>query len=419
LRRAFAGQLPAGSGKEAAPVDVTVNNAADQVSFTTSYLIASVRKSDLRLKVVKADGTPLLNDATAAQLQDGVISWERESEPGVRYHGLGARTGASLDLRGTVTETTIPFLLSSAGYGEEHVARGRYLFDLEKRQRGRYRIEIRDSDVIDHYFYFGPTPKEIFEERLHTVGVDFAPEPDQASFRWLIEQSLSGVVLPAPTVTRPLPAALRKRLDFYLGAYIQEVSDRGCPILHPLPIQFPRDPEADKYTDETMLGDELLVAAGRSVYLPQGIWTDLKSNQELRGRQVIQTPETPGVFARNGSIVPLVGAGTLELHYFPKLGAEFFLYEEDAGEYTQMHAAPAADVMRLEIESKVARDYTWVVHHVEGVQQVAPAGSKELARVASAGELRDGTWFYDDKLRNLHIRNRVAAGQDHIVNLSF
>jgi alpha-glucosidase (family GH31 glycosyl hydrolase) len=419
FRRSFNGTLAGRSGTDPKSVDVKVNETEEQVVFTTEYLIATVHKSDLRVKVVKLDGTPLMGDATAAQRRDGSISWERESEPGVRYYGLGGRTSGSLNLRGTVIQKAIPFLITTAGYGEEHVARGRYDFELERLHRGRYRIEIRDSDRIDYFFSYGPTPKEIFEERLKTVGVDLAPAGGDGSFRWMVEQSLSGVVLPPATVTQPLPAALRKRLDFYLNAYIQEVHDRGCPILHPLPVQFYRDPESDKYPEEAMLGDELLVGTASSVYLPQGIWTNLKTNEELRGRQVIQTAETPSIFARNGSIVPLAGAGTLELHYFPRLGAEFFLYEEDAGDYTQAHAAPAADIMRFEIEAKAARNYTWVVHHVEGVKSVRLAGAAEFAQVESAGALRDRTWFYDSALRNLYVRDSVAAGQDHIVNLSF
>lgn len=124
------------------------------------------------------------------------------------------------------------------------------------------------------------------------------------------------------------------------------------------------------------------------------------------------------MFARNGSIVPLAGSDTLEMHYFPKLGAEFFLYEQDAGDYTQAHAAPAVDAMRLEIESKVARDYTWIVHHIEGIRSVA-AGETEFVEVKAASELHARTWYYDAALQNLHVRDRVAAGQDHILNLSF
>ena len=420
-RCSFGAELPALSGKKPDEVKVARRELPDEFIFGSAFLVVSVRKDDLRVKVTRVNGAPLMADATAAQLRDGVISWERAAEPGERYYGLGARTGASLNLRGMLVQDATPFFFSSAGYGELHVTPGKYDFDMERLHQGRYRIDLRGSSLIDYYFYFGPTPKEIFEERLKTVGVKFTARDDATSIERMVEHSLSGIVLPVPTVMQVVPATLRPRLDAYLAAYTQEVDDRGAPILHPLPFQFPGDPEADLHRDESMFGDELLIAAGRSVYLPRGIWTNLKSNEEIAGRKTIALPDAPAVFARNGSIVPLAGSGTLELHYFPKLGAEFFLFDEDAADYTQVHAAPAADLMRLEIESKTARDYTWVVHHVDGVKSVASAGEGEhgLAEVKSAAALRDRSWYTDAGGRNVYVRCRVAAGEDLIVNLSF
>jgi hypothetical protein len=106
------------------------------------------------------------------------------------------------------------------------------------------------------------------------------------------------------------------------------------------------------------------------------------------------------------------------LHYFPKLGAEFFIFEEDVGDYSQVHAAPAADILRLEIESKVARDYTWVVHHIDAVKNVM-SGEARFMQVQNANQLTTKTWCYDAANQSLYVRDRVAAGQDHIVNLSF
>lgn len=417
-RRTFGLSLAARSGGEADPVAVTVRETPAEVTFTTIYLVATIGKQDLRASVRSSEGKPVMSDASAAARRDGVISWERTAGPGTRYYGLGARTGAGLNLRGTLVRDATPFLFTSAGYGEQHVADGHYDFDLERLRHGRYRIDIRGSDTIDYYFYFGPTPKEIFEERQKVMPPNFSPLAGPQSLQWMLERSLSGMVLPAETVLATAPAWLRKRLDLYLGAYIQEVHDRGYPILHPLPFQFPHDAEADQHPNESMLGDELLVAGGPKAYLPQGVWTNLETNEVSRGRQEIAVAQAPAVFARNGTIVPLVGEGTLELHYFPQLAAEFFIYDEDAGDYTQAHAAPAADQMRLEIESKVARDYTWVVHHLEGVKR-AEAGGTEVPEVKSRGQLRAHGWFYDPATHNFYLRDRVAAGQDHIVNLSF
>ena len=74
--------------------------------------------------------------------------------------------------------------------------------------------------------------------------------------------------------------------------------------------------------------------------------------------------------------------------------------------------------MRLEIESKVARGYTWVVHHTEGVKSVV-SGETLFHEVKSESELLDRTWYYDTASQNLYVRDRVASGQDHIVNVAF
>jgi alpha-glucosidase (family GH31 glycosyl hydrolase) len=174
-----------------------------------------------------------------------------------------------------------------------------------------------------------------------------------------------------------------------------------------------------------MLGDEMLIAPiytasdKRSIYLPPGIWTNLATNEELQGRRSIEV-ETNGlpVFARNGTIVPLDSASGMALHYFPKLGAEFFILEKDANAWTQVHAAPAADAMRLEIESKVARDYEWVVHHVERPSSVG-FEERKYAEAASREAMAAPGWFYDAALKNLHVRARVEAGEDRVIHVGW
>jgi hypothetical protein len=107
----------------------------------------------------------------------------------------------------------------------------------------------------------------------------------------------------------------------------------------------------------------------------------------------------------------------MALHYFPKAGGEFFLLEGDAADYTQVHAAPALDFMRLQIESKKDRDYQWVLHHVDKPSTVGFEG--KAYRQVEGGELADRTWWYDARARNLQVRVTVKAGEDCIVNVEF
>ena len=219
-------------------------------------------------------------------------------------------------------------------------------------------------------------------------------------------------------------SGFRKQLDTFFGSYIAELQDRGFPIWHPLPFQVPDDREGAFHTDEFLLGDEMLIAPfyepgdKRSVYLPRGNWTNLETNELSPGpRTITVKSKSLPVFARNGAIVPLDSAAGMALHYFPKAGGEFFLLEGDIAEYSQVHAAPALDIMRLEIESKKDRDYQWVVHHVERPASVE-FEDRKYNEVASLGALTDRTWFYDSRQKNLHVKVKVKAGEDCIINLN-
>jgi alpha-glucosidase (family GH31 glycosyl hydrolase) len=146
----------------------------------------------------------------------------------------------------------------------------------------------------------------------------------------------------------------------------------------------------------------------RQVYFPPGTWTSLDTDQQYPGRRTaaIETDGLP-VFAHNGAIVPLDSAdGGIGLHYFPSLGGEFFFLEKDFGTYSQVHAAPAGDILRLEIESKKDRVYRWVIHHVE--------------RPTSVGfEDHRYKWSYDAARKNLAIEVPVKAGEDNVIHVSW
>ena len=76
-----------------------------------------------------------------------------------------ARTDAGFDLRGKTAAPEVPFLYSTAGYGEHFPARGRYRFDFTAPDR--YRVE---APAIDYYFYYGPGIKQVFEEHRAARG---------------------------------------------------------------------------------------------------------------------------------------------------------------------------------------------------------------------------------------------------------
>jgi alpha-glucosidase (family GH31 glycosyl hydrolase) len=349
----------------------------------------------------------------------------------------------------------VPLLISTAEYGEYHPVLGSYGFDFTAADR--YRIT---APGIDYYFYYGPTPKEIFEEHNAVrPAAEAWPVTSERFGSWstlrasllrMVHAAMSAVLAPefdlAPYANAPpelverarqlgslvpkvTPGAVglsdfRKQLASFFDVYALEIRDHGHPTWHPLPFEFPDDAEGARHADEFMLGDEMLVApiyepgGKRSVYLPRGVWTNLETNEVFQGKRTIavETKSLP-VFARNGEIVPLNSAVGIDLHYFPKLGAEFFLLESDVGDYSQVHAAPAGDIMRLEIESKKDRGYQWVVHHVEKPTSVGFQNVK-YREVPSPSAMPDRSWFYDTARKDLHVRARVTADEDSIVNVA-
>ena len=462
------------------PVNFAVDDLPREVRLRSKTLEVALQKSALLVSVSRVGGDLLMQDMTEpTAARDGGVTWERAMPPGVRYYGLphirGFRFELNLDLRGKAITPEVPFLISSAGYGESHVTTGWHApTDLRARFEftgsDRYRVTVPS---VDYFFHYGPTPKRIFE-RSHeaekyafdhnrggiTFGrVIYSTSEDASSSGWgslgqllvqlnrnamasasfggfnltewseppdLLQRARQiGSLVPGVQHSAVALSDFRNQLESFFRTYAYEAEQEGLPLWHPLPFQFPEDAEAAHHADEFMLGDEMLIAPiytpedKRSLYLPPGVWTNLATNEELQGRRTIEI-ETKGlpVFERNGTIVPLDSASGMALHYFPKLGAEFFILEKDASDWTQVHAAPAVDAMRLEIESKVARDYEWVVHHLE---KPATVGFEEqkYAEAASRDAMAAPGWFYDAGQKNLHVRAHVDAGEDRVIHVAW
>ena len=78
---------------------------------------------------------------------------------------MGPRTDAKFSARGMLLESQNPFLISTNGYGLDYRSAGKFTFDLGKTNPEQARMTIKSTDQFEYYFYYGPTPKEIFEER--------------------------------------------------------------------------------------------------------------------------------------------------------------------------------------------------------------------------------------------------------------
>jgi hypothetical protein len=341
-------------------------------------------------------------------------------------------------------------------------------------------LRLPATHAMDLIFYYGPTPKEIFEQHQIVTGrteitaqsmhvrtpdrfpAAVTPIPDSELTSWealdslvktLDTWSLSAVLYPAFNInllnasrgelqkraadlasilpllygdSSYLNVNVRAAWTPYLVTYLREAYDRGYPLIRPLPVEFSRD-KMQPQPDVFMLGDEILLApmvapgARRTLLLPRGTWTDVRTNAVYKGNQTVEVEAPTGqvpAFAHHGAVVPIAAKNVMELHYFPSLGGEFFLWEADTRENSQFHASPAGDFTRVEIESQVPRTYEWVIHHTNRPASVQEGGTAYTpARQRSA--LKPGNWWHDDLRNNLHIMVKAEAGSDRIVNIGF
>ncbi len=449
-----------------------LEDAGPIITMRTKYLTVDLDRNDLALRI--HSGQTPVTEAALAQSGGGVELRIALAQNERVYGLMGA--GPSLNIRGERIERQHGYFFTSAGYGMLVRWPVSCVFDF---RRGAIEAGGADSmdyifyygptpkEILEQYASLLPN-SEVKAESLDLLSPDRLPKAAQklpaapvrswgdlaALVRTILDWSLSGVTYPALDLSKfddaPLPVrrraadlstllpivfrsageggidtAVRRAWTPYLVTYLREAYDRGYPLIRPLPMQFPRDADSDRQTSVFMLGDEVLLApvlgpsARRRIELPRGNWTDLRTNIEYPGRQTIEVNAPPGripAFVRNGWIVPFAAENKMELHYFPSLGAEFFLWEPELEENSQFHAAPAGDFLRVEIETQRERTYEWILHHVAAPRAVSEE-SGEYKRVSRRDQLRPGAWWHDAARNNLHLMLHAAAGSDRIVNI--
>jgi len=443
--------------------------------FSTGCLSVEVEKATLRIDVT-AGGRRILADAAPPRKTAQGFVVERAAPPQELYFGLGPRAAPKADLRGQNIAAGKALMISNLGYAESFPLGGDCTYDMGRSQADRRRVTIRGPDRVEYLFFYGPTPREALIEHARVMGT-FDPL-DAAAFGILrpgevpkaatriavrgagVHASWSALLVSAldlsPYQAAPEPvrrraaqlasvvpivyasppeafissaAAMRRRLTPYLITCAYEGRQLGVPMIRPVGMQSPGDlPAAADLTDQFMLGDALLVApvvtpaAERTVYLPAGTWTDLRTNRIYTGRQTVKIEAGLAlpIFAKHIAVLPLRQEGDadlLELHYFSGPAAEYLLMEEDGAGVSQFHAAPAGAIVRLEVISAKKRVYEWVLHHAASCRRVTSAGV-DSAPVDAVGKLKPGSWFYDRQRKQVRIRWALAAGEELIIHVT-
>lgn len=159
---------------------------------------------------------------------------------------------------------------------------------------------------------------------------------------------------------------LRYRLMPYLYSLFYEAAASGLPIVRPLLLEYPDDPNAINLCDQFLLGRDLLAApilrpgaTARAVYLPEGGWLDYWTGERLSGGRwhLADAPlEVMPLYVRAGAILPEqplrqhtgeAAEGPLTLNVYAGGDGSFTLFEDDGKTFGYL-----AGAYRL-------REFTW------------------------------------------------------------
>jgi alpha-glucosidase (family GH31 glycosyl hydrolase) len=141
---------------------------------------------------------------------------------------------------------------------------------------------------------------------------------------------------------------LRYQLLPYNYTLLREACDTGLPLMRPLWLHYPKDPEAVKLGDEYLWGRDILVAPvvekgtkSRRVYLPPGDWFDFWTHKKVSGMRWIERPvdlQTMPLYVRAGAIIPVdpVRQYTAEkvdrpsmIAVYPGADGSYVMYDDD------------------------------------------------------------------------------------------
>jgi alpha-glucosidase len=217
---------------------------------------------------------------------------------------------------------------------------------------------------------------------------------------------------------------LRYRLLLYLYSVVAQCKEFGWPVVRPLFMAEPDNPNLRSVDDCYMLGDAILVApvlepgaVSRSVYLPTGQWYDYWTNELLDGGQdlVVTAPlERLPLFVRAGTVLPVLPemqftgqatVDTLTLRVYPGR-FETVLYEDRGegmdfaqGDYRWVYVTCNWEESRLTIDRRVAGKFEPGYSKIK-LEVVAFDEEPMEVRVDRQGA---PLWFYDDELLELTV----------------
>lgn len=229
-------------------------------------------------------------------------------------------------------------------------------------------------------------------------------------------------------------AHLRYRLIPYIYSTAHVASKKAIPMMRALSLIYPEDTNCDKYINQYMFGDALLVSAFDSVvYLPEGEWIDYWTGKHYDGRQQMASkyPEDKGgpLFVKAGAIIPTqkvmrnIGIVTPEViiwEIYPEGKSSFTLYEDDGDSYKYLEGNIAQTTIEC-IKSNEKIEIT--ISPRTGRYENMPANRIHCLRVHCPGipvcENEEYSAEYDQDNKIMIIENIEDTGKKMSVLLTY
>ena len=209
-------------------------------------------------------------------------------------------------------------------------------------------------------------------------------------------------------------AKLRYRLMPYIYSQAYKATRTGLPMMRAMVLEFQDDPNTYSMEDQYMFGDAFLVAPvytpvnRRTVYLPEGRWSDYWTGEEHEGPTTLRVEpplEVMPVYVKSDSIIPMgpdmaylgekpVDPITLDVRLLS--GAEFTLYDDD--EVVECRASRRKGEVVVEVSAS-RRSYV-VKLNKTGLPARAEFNGVEMPRASSHEELEKAGhgWYFDPSL---------------------
>jgi len=185
---------------------------------------------------------------------------------------------------------------------------------------------------------------------------------------------------------------LRYRLLPYTYSLAREAYTRGLPLMRPLILEFPDDPNAVDMSSEYLWGPSILVAPVTRggarhwpVYLPRGNWYNFWTGDRVEGGGGVEV-DTPldrmPLFIRGGAIIPSIAVhqhvadtdDRLILDVYPEGESAFVLYEDDG----QTRAYEQDAYTSTNITCSASTDRVRVRLHATGQGYIGKPATRQL-----------------------------------------